>query len=140
MTVPRWPPELPRALRQGYSRSRPDGRQSTQPEVGPPRVRRRFSAAIAPMTMTIDVSADQRMRFSRFWEEDTGFGSLPFLIPDWTIDGLDMGTASGSSLTTANGETLEIAASLLVMFGRDPPTEIPVGIRYRITFQLSIMP
>lgn len=140
MTVPSWPDDLPRIMRSGYGRTLPDGRMATKSDSGPPRVRRRYSAAPAPMQATIDVSVDQRQRFWRFWLEDTASGSLPWWAPDWTIDGLSLTDETGAVLTDESGTELLIAATILVMFGADPPAESAIGVRYRITLSLSILP
>lgn len=141
MTNPSWPAELPPPLRDGYGSVLPDARTATKPEAGPPRVRRRWSVAVATRQMTIDVTADQRARFWRFWLGDTVGGSLPFWVPDWTVDGAPMADASGSPLTTAAGAEIALAKRDLVMFGTSqPPSEAPVGVRWRITFQILVMP
>lgn len=141
MTLAMWPASLPRPMRAGFSRTLPDGRQATKNEMGPPRVRRRYSAAASALQMTIDVSADQRARFWRFWDEDTAGGSLPFWMTDWAVDGMTMATEDGVVLTTEDGTALSVTTTMLVMFGTDqPPSESPVGVRWRIAFILSIMP
>jgi len=139
--MPSWPSELPRPRRDGYVSVLPDGRTSTKTEAGPPRVRRRFSAAVATRQMAIDVTADQRLRFWRFWREETVGGSLPFLVPDWTVDGVTITTEGGADLTDANGAPLLVAAVDVAMFATSqPPSEAPIGVDWRITFQLSVMP
>lgn len=141
MTVPIWPTELPRPNRAGYGRTLPDGRSSTRPEAGPPRVRRRFSAAPSPMTLVFDMTLDQRARFHLFWSEDTAGGSLPFWMADWTLDGHVLSTDDGSVLTTDSGADITIDTAMLVMFATDQaPAETIVGLKYRFTVQLSIMP
>lgn len=141
MTIPIWPSDLPRPRRDGYGSVLPDGRSSTQPEAGPPRVRRRFSAAVATRQLTIDVDADGRMRFWRFWREDTVGGSLPFWIPDWTLEGLPIGDEAGTALATETGMPITIATRDLVLFATSqPPSEAPIGVRWRISLQLSVMP
>lgn len=142
MTLPRWPSDLPRPDRQGFQVSVPDGRLATRPEAGPPRVRRRFSAAATPMQMTIRVDADQRARFERFWGEDLSRGSLPFLMPDWRFDGHGLRTGTGGGgLVTAAGGRLIIAAWVLVMFATDQaPAQTPEGVGWRIVASFSILP
>lgn len=140
MTIPMWPTELPRPERAGFQSEAPDGRQSTQLDAGPPRVRRRFSAAVTPIAMTIYVSSDLRARFQRFWSEDTASGSLPFLIPDWRFDLHPLLTADGASALTADGTSLLIEAWALAMFGQEKPRDVPAGIKWRISMSISLMP
>lgn len=141
MTVPWYPDTLPRPRRDGHSRTLADGRQATKNDAGPPRVRRRFSSAPAAMQMVIDLTLDQRMRFFRFWEEDTRFGSLPFWMLDWATDGVALMAETGDVLTDEFGRPLAIDAVLLCMFGTDqPPAETLIGVDFRVSFQLSILP
>lgn len=141
MTLSWYPDELPRPRRDGYSRTLADGRQATKNESGPPRVRRRFSSAAAAMQMVVDLTVDQRMRFFRFWEEDTVLGSKPFWMPDWTVAGIELGTEAGDVITDETGRPLVIEAVLLCMFGTEqPPAETVLGVDFRVSFQLAILP
>lgn len=141
MTIPQWPSTLPRPTRASYAATAPDGRLSTKMEAGPPRVRRRYSSAAATRQMAIVATGDQRARFWRFWGEDTVGGSLPFFVPDWTRDGVALTTETGAVLTLADGTPILIAATQLALFGTEqPPSEAMVGVEFRITFQLMIMP
>ncbi len=139
--IPIWPASLTRPMRSGWAHALADGRQSTRPEAGPPRVRRRFSAAVSTIQMAIDLSLDQRQLFNGFWRDTTRGGSLPFWIPDWTLDGVALTTEDGSGLLTEAGAPLLVSAWHLAMFGTDqPPSETVVGVRFRIAISLSIMP
>lgn len=141
MALPVWPSSFPRPMLSGFGTVLPDGRQSTSMQAGPPRVRRRYSSAatIRQATMILDVNA--RQRFWRFWGDDTTGGSLPFLVPDWTLDGRPLATASGEILTTTDGVPLLVSAWHLALFGTDqPPSEAPLGVQFRMTFTLSILP
>jgi hypothetical protein len=140
MTVPLYPSNLPRPLRQGFQVTFPDGRQQTQPEVGPPRTSLRFSSAATPVAMVTDLTRDQLARFWRFWSEDTSGGALPFLIADPTANDWPLLSADGEALTTGDGTPILISAWWLVVFGRQPPIEVPVGIRFRLQFSLMVMP
>jgi hypothetical protein len=135
-----WPIDLPRPMRSGYQRGLPDGRLSTRPEAGPPRMRRRFSSAVSPMATTFTLTLDQRMRFWRFWEE-VGGGTLPFVAPDWTLDGQTITDGSGLVITDDAGSPILVTAPALMMFAGDQaPSESLVGVEYRITVQFSILP
>ncbi len=141
MSVPTYPDDLPRPRRDGYSQTLPDGRLATKRDAGPPRVRRRFSAAPGVLQMVIDLTLDQRARFWRFWEEDAGGGSLPFWMPDWVLEGAGLMTGSGEGLTDEAGRSLVIDADLLCMFGTEQaPTETVSGVTFRLSFPLTILP
>ncbi len=140
MTIPFWPDQLPRPMRQGWQRTLPDGRLSTKNDGGPPRVRRQYSSAVSPVAMTIDVSIDGRECFNRFWEETVG-GSQPFLVPDPTLTGIGLMDDSGNPITDDDGNQLVIEDWWLVLFDtQSAPAETVIGVRYRINFGLMVMP
>lgn len=140
MTVPIWPTELPRPMRDGYQRQLPSGAISTRRDAGPPFVRRRFSSAVSAVTMTIDVSADPRARFWRFWEEEVAHGTIPFFAPDSSLTDWPVSDAGGGTLTTDAGDAIGIESWWLVVAGESAPTEAPAGNRWRITMQLTVLP
>jgi len=141
MAIPVWPAELPqRVLVEGYSERTRDGRLFSATSAGPPKVRRRFSAAVMPVAAAIYASWDQKARFERFWAEDTSGGTLPFIMPDQSRDQVPLLASSGESLTTESGITILIVAKWLALFAREPPQITPMGVRFRISFQLEILP
>ncbi len=141
MTIPFWPDQLPRPMRQGWQKTLPDGRQSTKNDAGPPRVRRQYSSAVSPVAMTIDVSLDDRECFNRFWEIDTIGGSLPFWIIDPTLDGVPLMDELGDVLQDDAGNAILMEEWWLVLFDtQSPPAETVIGVRFRINFGLMVMP
>jgi hypothetical protein len=138
-----WPAELPqRVLASGYSESLGDGRLRTQMETGPMKVRRRFSAVARPIAASFRVSPDGKARIERFWWEEIGGGSLPFLMPDQTHDALALLADDGLQLLDDQGRPLINTAWWLVMAGDAPPSFTPLqrGIAYTAAFPLVIMP
>ena len=138
-----WPSELPQhVLASGYSESLGEGRLRTQMEAGPMKVRRRFSAVARPVSTSFRVSPDGKARIERFWREEIGDGSLPFLMPDQTRDALALLTDDGLQLLDDQGRPLINTAWWLVMAGEAPPTFTPLqrGMAFMASFPLVIMP
>ena len=139
MALPVWPSELDPPMREGYAISRVETRLRRPVEQGPHRQRRRFSAAPAPVSMTLDVSRDQRARFDRFFIEEVSQGALPFLITDPTTHGQPI-LVGGEPLLDTDGEVITIAAWQVARFGEALPETTVIGIRYRIRFSIEVMP
>lgn len=138
-----WPADLPqRVLAPSYSEGLGDGRLRTQMEAGPMKVRRRFSAVARPVSASFRVSPDGKARIERFWWEEIGGGSLPFLMPDQTHDALVLQAGTGLQLLDDQGRPLVNTAWWLVMAGDAPPSFTPLqrGMAYTAAFPLVIMP
>lgn len=76
-----WPASLPQvAPINGYQETPPDTSLRTQMDAGPAKVRRRFTAAVRPITMNFILSDAQLQVFDDFYGETLEGGSLPF---DW---------------------------------------------------------
>lgn len=143
MSIPVWPTDLPqRVLRGGFERTLADSRLSTKMETGPSKRRRRSSSAVAPVAAAIAVSADLAARFERFWDEDTGGGALPFLMPDQIVDGLPLQAAPGIPLLTSTDAPVLAASWWLAMFAGDQaPTIVnTAGAWFRISFRIEVLP
>ena len=140
MTVASWPAELPRPMRQSYQFGRGDGRLRTPQDAGPPRTRLRYSAVPSLVAMTVDLSVDETLRLDRFYDEEVGRGSLPFLMPDPELDGLVLSDGAGNVLTDGAGAVLTIAATWLCMFADGLPARTVVGVRRRVSFQIAVLP
>lgn len=143
MSVPSWPAELPqRVLADNYSESVGDGRLRTAMETGVPKTRRRFTLAARPVSAAFKVSADGKARIERFFSEEVGGGSLPFLMPDQTHDGLALVTEDGLQLLDDGGRPFVNTAWWLVMFGDSVPTfqTRNRGVSYIASFPLVVLP
>lgn len=140
MTLPSYPPELPRPNRDGYKVARGDGRIAGRNDAGPPPRRRRFSAVPKTVSFSTDLTLSQKARFDRFYEEDTAEGALPFLMPDPATHGTPLLTAGGAPLLTAGGTPLLISRIWLCQFADQLPVETPRGVEWRITFSLLVLP
>ncbi|MGO1161741.1 hypothetical protein ACTOV4_07255 [Brucella sp. C7-11G] len=140
MAVASWPTELPRPNREGYQGSPGEGRLKKRNEAGPPGYRRRTSSIPKYVSMTLDVSRDELARFERFYEDEVADGSLPFFMPDPTTTGWPMLTTDGRILTDHLDRPLLLVKTWLCLFGDTLPSHTPSGNRFRLSFQIVVMP
>ena len=90
MRIPTFPPELPRPQVSGFRRQRSDPRRRRTFDAGPPKFARRYSAVPVTFSLSMRLHAWQVALFDRFYVEDCADGSLPFYMPDYTVDGLPL--------------------------------------------------
>ncbi|WP_430914067.1 hypothetical protein [Methylobacterium sp. sgz302541] len=142
MSIPFWPSDLPqRVSRNGFGETFRDGRLRTAMEAGPPKMRRRFSSAVRPIQASIEVTVDGKARLERFWSEEAAGGTLPFLMPDQTLDGLALTDGDGIQLLDDQGRPLVNTNWWLAMFGDSAPSVQNMGwIWYRVSFPLMVLP
>lgn len=140
MTMPSWPTELLRPLVEGFQQGREDNRLIARSDRGPPRVRRGMSKATQAVGVAFYVTHDQRARFDRFYDEETDIGALPFLVPAWGVDNHDLLTGDGLNLLTHDDVPLLIASTWVCLFGQTAPSVVPMGLEWRISFDLVILP
>ncbi len=140
MTVPVWPASLPRPDRETWQRTSQDARVKRQSTSGPPGYRRRFSSAAQMVTLSLTLSRRQAAVFDDFFRITTAQGSLSFWMPDPTADGWPLLTADGGALTTHGGAPILISAWWLCLFGDSLPAESVVGIEFRKTFSVVVLP
>jgi fermentation-respiration switch protein FrsA (DUF1100 family) len=143
MTIPVWPatPFPQRWGKEGFDRGSPDGRLKQQTDIGPGKSRRRYSAAVIPVSGQIDANIDTLSRFERFWKEDTKGGELPFLVPDQVLDGQALLSDDGTPLLTDDGTPLLVDAWWLAIFDQQAPHKTPLGGQWwRIAFQVNVLP
>ncbi len=140
MTIPLWPASLPKPERQTFQKTWTDGRLKRQSEAGPPGYRRRFSAVAKPVSLSIVTDREQQEVFERFYDNDTAGGALPFYMPDPTKDGWPVLGGDGTQLFGSNGKPLLMSARWLCLFGDNQPVITAVGTRFRISFNIVVMP
>ncbi|MGE0256916.1 MAG: hypothetical protein AB7N54_20005 [Alphaproteobacteria bacterium] len=76
-----WPDTLPQdVLLDGYDEAFPDVMLRTQMDAGPAKVRRRFTAAVVPMQVTVPLTRTQVATLATFFNDTLEGGTLPF---DW---------------------------------------------------------
>jgi len=76
--MPTWPASLPPPTVDGFSEQRQRNVAAFQPDVGPPRYRRRSTAAAVTATITLVLDKDALADFDEFFETDLADGTLPF--------------------------------------------------------------
>jgi hypothetical protein len=144
MTVPIWPTELGQWMKApDFSAAPADGRIRQPMEVGPAMLRRRVSAAAAPVSGTLRCDQNQVARLLRFWNEETVGGTLPFMFPDQLFDGAILLTETGEALLTEEDENILIEGWWLVQFASEgPPPFRPIlrSTAFAANIQLTVLP
>lgn len=135
-----WPTELPPPERNTWSRVPQEARIKRSSDAGPPRWRRRMSAAAETIELSLLLSRDLAARFDRFYDEDTAKGSILFWMPDPTRQGWSLIGEDGQQLISDWDQPLLLAAAWLCSFGDHLPTETIVGVNMRKTFSIVVMP
>ena len=80
--MPTWPASLPQSMEvEGYQESFPEQRLSSGMEIGPPKVRRRTTAAPTPISGQIVLDATQLATLETFIDSDLAGGALAFDMP-----------------------------------------------------------
>lgn len=140
MTVPTWPSELPRPERSSWQRSRQDSRLKRNAETGAPGYRRRFSSAASHVGLSVLLDRNGKAKFDEFYDDTTKAGSQPFYMRDPTTDGWKLYAADGRPLLTADGRQILLSKRWLCLFGDDMPAETIVGMEFRMSFSVWVMP
>lgn len=79
MAVPSWPSELPTDwLIAGYDEQMPDVLIRTQMEAGIPKVRRRYTTAVSPLSLSQVMTADEIATLEAFYIATLGRGAKRF--------------------------------------------------------------
>lgn len=119
MTDINWPETLPPVLRlEWLSDTLPQSVIRTQMETGPHKQRRRFTAAVEPLTGTLLLSADQTVIFDAFYRDALQMGALSF---NWI-----------------HPRTLQSVEMRII--GNNPPKYSPAGGQYVLSLNLEVLP
>lgn len=140
MTVPFWPADLPPPEKDNWQKSRQESRVKRNAEAGAPGYRRRFSSAAKQVNLSIIVNRSRKAVFDLFFEETTANGSMPFYMPDPTTDGWKLYAGNGQPLLTSAGKQILLAKRWLCLFGDSLPGETVVGLEFRMSFSVWVMP
>jgi hypothetical protein len=114
-----WPASLPQTLLQAsYRETLPRTKLRTEMDAGPPKMRRRYTAAPRPIQGTQNLTTTQVADLKTFHNTTVAGGSLPF---DWTDPIPGTGTVSFRFVSE--------------------PELVPVsGSMYRASYEFEIMP
>jgi len=140
MSVPQFPPELDRPLRDGFSLDDGETRRLFQPDAAPLVPRARYSSAARPVAMTLILDRNQLAIFDRFYNDELGRGARVFIMPDPTTEGWPLLAADGAPLLTADGRPILLAGTWLCLFGKSLPSRRPVGVSFSVSFTLGVLP
>ncbi len=112
-----WPSGVPNSLiEDGYNEALPDGLIRQPMDAGPPKVRRRTTAAVRPISGVIIMTGDQVETFDNWYEADLAGGALSFDFPH-----------------------PRTGAIVQVMFRR-PPRYEPRGMRWSVVLDMEVLP
>ncbi len=140
MSVSVWPSSLPNPQREGFQMQALDPRLRRVAETGPPGYRRRWSSVASVVSLSIDVTRNEKATFDGFYEQAVQFGSLPFYMPDPVTDGWPMLDHEGTPVLTSDGGPLLLSAQWLCLFGDETPLHTIQGIRFVVSFTVAVMP
>lgn len=88
--MPTWPASLPQVLPKRLTESAVDGRESFQPDTGPPISARRFTATPRVISFELVLTVAQRATLETFYKTTLKEGALEF---DWTNPAASTGFA-----------------------------------------------
>ncbi len=140
MSVPTWPETLPRPERSSWQSKLQDSRRKRQNDAGPPAYARKFSSVARLISLSVVLDRNQRAVFDTFYEVTCAFGSSFFYMPDPTTDGWPLLSSDGQPMLTEEGIPILMSATWLCLWGDDVPVETLVGIEFRKSFSVVVMP
>ena len=78
-----WPASLPQQpLQDGYQETEPDLLLRSSMDVGPAKVRRRYTAGVKPYKLSFAISSAHKATFQSFYLGSISSGVYPFTFPD----------------------------------------------------------
>ena len=140
MSVAVWPDELPSPTRAGWQSQYADPRMARTSDVGPPGFRRRYSSTARNVSLTLELTLLQRAVFNDLLTEGTSHGSLPFWMPDPSLDGAPLLTADDDAIRSVDDDEILIDVRWLCLFGQDLPVETLEREKYVLQFSVWVMP
>lgn len=141
MSIPIWPFDLPQfVLVSGFGVTQADGRLRTPTDTGPGKLRLSNSGAVMSVRVELPpLDPNGVARFNRFWNEEIGFGVLPFLIHDPILDGVPLSDDTDSILTDNFDQILLNTAWWLVRFVGAPTKTAVGGFWFPHQFVLEVL-
>ncbi|MCX2697076.1 hypothetical protein [Ochrobactrum chromiisoli] len=135
-----WPQALPRPERESWQLTSQDARRKRQSDAGPPAYRRRFSSASKLVSLSLILTRNERAIFDNFFHHECAEGARLFWMPDPTTEGWSLLTSDGAPLLTADGAPMLLSGSWLCSWGDQIPTETILGIEFRKSFNVVVLP
>ncbi len=135
-----WPCDLPLPTLHGVAQSRQNARQERTGETGPPRFRRKFSAASTGVQMQVVADTSQTWHLEKFYADDLQEGSQPFWMVDPMRDGKPLADETGAILLDLGDIPLLLSAKNLCVFGEPPSISRLAATHNSISFSLWYLP
>lgn len=144
MAVVIWPSNLPQTVnRNNHRQQLGDGRLHSPTTEGVGKTRLLTSANNRPCygEMPLD-TLSLKLRFERFWDDDTAGGTLPFLFPAIGINRFPLLTMSGTPLVRRDGSPIRVRKWWLVMFSPNEPAPVcvPKGAGWLAPIAWEVLP
>jgi hypothetical protein len=145
MSTPSWPTVLPQAvLVAGYGETSPNLMLRTQMDAGPPKMRRRFTAGVRPITGTMVMRADKLAILDDFFAVTCQGGTLQFAFQTQRSMG---DTGSGLAFPNGSADTGDITDTQMMLQAANyrfvkPPAykAIDANKHFEVTLELEMMP
>lgn len=139
--LPWYPPALPRPERANYQHVMADPRDVTRNDAGPEGFYRRFSAVADAIDMSTVLTRAELGALQHFTLYTVRQGTVPFLMPDPETHGWPALLPDGSPMLLPDGSPALMAATWLCQFGKGRlPAWVPLGNRFRVSFQILVLP
>ncbi|MBN8294739.1 hypothetical protein JI664_22405 [Rhodobacter sp. NTK016B] len=135
-----WPATLPRPERDTWQAQPQEARRKRQPDNGPPAYRRRFSSVARMVSLSVLLTRDEKAVFDHFYHSVCAEGAAQFYLPDPTTDGWELLSSDGETLLTRWDNPVRLSARWLCLWGDTPPAETLLGIEFRKSFSVVVMP
>lgn len=114
-----WPASLPQEFhQQGFSIQNPTGAVRTDMDTGKPFQRRRYTAAVTPVSGRMWLTSDQYETLLNFWENTLGMGAVEF---DWvhpitgSAETFRFDATSPPQITAVTGELYQVQLRLEII-------------------------
>lgn len=144
MSYPVWPSELPHPERNTWSAAPQDARRKRGADTGPKGYGRRFSSTSRTVRLSVLLTRDLKGVFERFFYEEIAQGVGLFWMPDVTTDGWGLKSSDGEAILISggpqDGQPILLSRMWLVTMGDELPAETVVGVEFRYTFSIEVMP
>jgi hypothetical protein len=92
------------------------------------------------VTLSLLLNRDLRAVFDRFYDVDCAGGTRLFWMPDPTTDGWALLGTDGRPLLAGGRQPLLMSRRWLCAWGDAVPSEALVGLEFRKSFNLQVMP